>query len=82
MLNASEEIRFGIDLVEDATRRAELCDWLTHSVRPMFEQQGRTHPLAARPVHGGDGPASQADSRDARRGGFEARARSRGQPRK
>jgi toxin FitB len=33
------EIRFGIELVTDATRRAELTDWLTHKVRPMFEQR-------------------------------------------
>ncbi len=33
------EIRFGIELVADATRRAELNDWLTHKVRPMFEQR-------------------------------------------
>ena len=33
------EIRFGIERVTDATRRAELHDWLTHKVRPMFEQR-------------------------------------------
>jgi predicted nucleic acid-binding protein len=33
------EIRFGIELVPDATRRAELNDWLTHKIRPMFEQR-------------------------------------------
>jgi toxin FitB len=33
------EIRFGIELVSEATRRAELNDWLTHKVRPMFEQR-------------------------------------------
>jgi predicted nucleic acid-binding protein len=33
------EIRFGIELVADATRRAALNDWLTHKVRPMFEQR-------------------------------------------
>lgn len=33
------EIRFGIELVADATRRAELNDWMTHRVRPMFEQR-------------------------------------------
>jgi len=33
------EIRFGIELVEDATRRAELGDWLAHKVRPMFEER-------------------------------------------
>jgi predicted nucleic acid-binding protein len=31
------EIRFGIELVADANRRAELNDWLAHKVRPMFE---------------------------------------------
>ena len=33
------EIRFGIEIVHDATRRAELHDWLMHKVRPMFEQR-------------------------------------------
>jgi predicted nucleic acid-binding protein len=33
------EIRFGIELVTDANRRAELNDWLTNKVRPMFEQR-------------------------------------------
>ena len=33
------EIRFGIELVTDATRRTELNDWLTLKVRPMFEQR-------------------------------------------
>jgi predicted nucleic acid-binding protein len=33
------EIRFGIELVTDAARRAELNDWLAHRVRPMFEQR-------------------------------------------
>lgn len=33
------EIRFGIEMVGDANRRAELHDWLTHRVRPMFEQR-------------------------------------------
>ena len=33
------EIRFGIELVEDAGRRAELTAWLTNRVRPMFEQR-------------------------------------------
>jgi predicted nucleic acid-binding protein len=30
------EIRFGIELVGEPSRRAELNDWLTHKVRPMF----------------------------------------------
>jgi len=33
------EIRFGIELVADASRRAELNDWLTHQVRQMFAQR-------------------------------------------
>lgn len=33
------EIRFGIECVADATRRAELNDWLAHKVRPMFEHR-------------------------------------------
>jgi hypothetical protein len=31
------EIRFGIEVVTDTTKRAELHDWLAHKVRPMFE---------------------------------------------
>jgi hypothetical protein len=31
------EIRFGIERVADAGRRAELNDWLGHKVRPMFD---------------------------------------------
>jgi toxin FitB len=33
------EIRFGIEMLDDAGRRAELIDWLTHKVRPMFDQR-------------------------------------------
>ena len=33
------EIRFGIELLADAGRRSELNTWLTHRVRPMFEQR-------------------------------------------
>ncbi len=33
------EIRFGIELVADPSRRAGLHEWLTHKVRPMFEQR-------------------------------------------
>ena len=33
------EIRFGIELVSDANRRAELNDWLANKVRPMFQQR-------------------------------------------
>jgi predicted nucleic acid-binding protein len=33
------EIRFGIERVTNATKRAELNDWLAHKVRPMFEQR-------------------------------------------
>ena len=32
-------IRFGIELVTDANRRAELNAWLTHKVRPLFGQR-------------------------------------------
>jgi predicted nucleic acid-binding protein len=38
------EIRFGIERIADSIRRAELNQWLTHSVRPMFEQ--RTLPVS------------------------------------
>jgi toxin FitB len=33
------EIRFGIELQTDAGLRGELISWLTHKVRPMFEQR-------------------------------------------
>jgi predicted nucleic acid-binding protein len=33
------EIRFGIELVADTSRRAELNNWLAHKVRPMFEER-------------------------------------------
>jgi predicted nucleic acid-binding protein len=33
------EIRFGIELVVDVGRRAELNDWLAHKMRPMFDQR-------------------------------------------
>jgi toxin FitB len=33
------EIRFGIELVAEPIRRAELNEWLTHKVRPMFEHR-------------------------------------------
>jgi predicted nucleic acid-binding protein len=33
------EIRFGIESLPDANKRAELTGWLTHKVRPMFEQR-------------------------------------------
>jgi predicted nucleic acid-binding protein len=32
------EIRFGIEMVTDAGRRADLADWLANKVRPLFEQ--------------------------------------------
>ena len=37
------EIRFGIELVNDQTRRVVLTDWLTLKLRPMFD--GRVLPL-------------------------------------
>ena|SRR5436305_289089 len=33
------EIRFGIELVDEPNRRAELNDWLTNKVRPMFDRR-------------------------------------------
>lgn len=33
------EIRFGIELQSDVILRADLINWLTHKVRPMFEQR-------------------------------------------
>ncbi|HEX4365412.1 MAG TPA: type II toxin-antitoxin system VapC family toxin, partial [Rhodopila sp.] len=38
------EIRFGIECASDPMRRAELNEWLTHKVRPMFE--GRILPIS------------------------------------
>lgn len=33
------EIRFGIERLADANRRAELHAWLTHKVRPLFDRR-------------------------------------------
>ena len=33
------EIRFGIEVIGDAVRRAELIDWFDHRLRPLFEQR-------------------------------------------
>jgi predicted nucleic acid-binding protein len=33
------EIRFGIERLSSPTRRAEIKDWLTHKLRPMFERR-------------------------------------------
>jgi hypothetical protein len=33
------EIRFGIELVKDVSRRMELNDWLDHKLRPMFDDR-------------------------------------------
>ncbi|MHB8253669.1 MAG: PIN domain-containing protein [Acidiferrobacter sp.] len=33
------EIRYGIEKVDDVGQRAEINDWLTHKVRPMFAQR-------------------------------------------
>lgn len=33
------EIRFGIELLPDAQLRAQLNEWLTHRVRPMFAER-------------------------------------------
>lgn len=38
------EIRFGIEIVLDANRRAELGEWLAHKLRPMFD--GRVLPVS------------------------------------
>ncbi|HEV3316968.1 MAG TPA: hypothetical protein VG488_08375, partial [Candidatus Angelobacter sp.] len=42
------EIRFGIELVSEANRRAELNDWLTNKVRPImldsFTRTGAPYP--------------------------------------
>ena len=34
------EIRYGIEMLGDPVRRAELNGWLLHKVRPMFDQRG------------------------------------------
>ncbi len=36
---ALAEIRFGIELLSDSGRRSELHGWVTHKVRPMFDQR-------------------------------------------
>ncbi len=33
------EIRYGIEMIGNPIRRAELNDWLAHKVRPMFDQR-------------------------------------------
>lgn len=33
------EIRFGIERLSSPARRAEIRDWLTHKLRPMFERR-------------------------------------------
>ena len=33
------ELRYGVELVADAARRADLNDWLTNVIRPMFDQR-------------------------------------------
>ena len=33
------EIRFGIELLKDVSRRIELNEWLAHELRPMFEER-------------------------------------------
>ena len=33
------EIRFGIEVAKDASRRIEINDWLVHTARPMFENR-------------------------------------------
>jgi predicted nucleic acid-binding protein len=33
------EIRFGIELVTDAAKRADLNDWLANVIRPTFDQR-------------------------------------------
>ena len=33
------EIRYGIEMVSDPIRRADLNDWLVNKVRPMFDQR-------------------------------------------
>ena len=38
------EMRFGIERAADAQRRAQLHDWLTHQLRPMFA--GRVLPVS------------------------------------
>ncbi|HTU46886.1 MAG TPA: type II toxin-antitoxin system VapC family toxin [Bryobacteraceae bacterium] len=33
------ELRFGIELLRGSNRRDELKDWLTHTIRPMFDER-------------------------------------------
>jgi hypothetical protein len=52
------EIRFGIEVVDDAARRAELNHGLAHRVRPMFV----TKPTQVVCLRGADGVAQAAAS--------------------
>lgn len=38
------EVRLGIELKQDASQRADLLNWLEHSLRPLFED--RVHPVS------------------------------------
>jgi predicted nucleic acid-binding protein len=38
------EMRFGIEMIAEVNRRAELGEWLDHKLRPMFE--GRVLPVS------------------------------------
>lgn len=33
------ELRYGVELVDNAARRADLNDWLANVIRPMFDQR-------------------------------------------
>ena len=33
------ELRYGIEIITDAPRRADLNDWLANVIRPMFDQR-------------------------------------------
>ena len=46
------EIRFGIENLADVAHRAALNDWLTHKVRPMFEERTLPSPRMSC-LHGG-----------------------------
>ena len=37
--NILSELRYGIELVTDATRRADLSEWLDNIIRPMFGER-------------------------------------------
>jgi predicted nucleic acid-binding protein len=66
------EVRFGIELVVEPNRRAELNDWLIQKVRPMFENRilPVTEDIATRPHYRGHRHRARPDRRHPRSQGL------------